>query len=151
MWNTCSCYEVWIILFWPSKMYLLNFKYILIDSFSSASVLTALASVMHKHKIITHVSRHKLVCHAAQETQGVQQVSVYFTGVKKRLFYCICTLTVHWTEANELFCDITWPPISRIHQALPEICTVKFLSLSFLLFLFTTLWKKGSSWNMEHY
>ena len=39
-------------------------------------------------------SRHTVVCRAAQETWGVQQTSVYFTGVKKMPFSHTCSSTL---------------------------------------------------------
>ena len=43
-------------------------------------------------------SRHTVVCCAAQETQGGQQTSVFFTGVKKTLFSRICSeiWNIYW-------------------------------------------------------
>ena len=44
-----------------------------------------------------NTSRHVVVCRAAQETQGAQQTSVYFTGAKKMPFSHIYSLNMNFS------------------------------------------------------
>ena len=87
-------------------------------------------------------SRHRVVCRVAQETWGVRQTSVYFTGVKKILFSCICSSTLLKQEHKNFLCEFPRggvPPIpnlSWIRQAIPEICSFKVRLIFFVFFFF---------------
>jgi len=107
--------------------------------------------VMSSCSIYLRISRHTLVCRAAQETQWVRQTRVYFTGVKKTPFSCICSSALPEKKHTKLSVQIPleWGTFSFKFtlQAVPEICAFKVRLIFFVFFFFLcdTFWNCYSS------
>ena len=116
------------------------------------------------------ISRHTVVCRAAQETRSARQTSVYFTGVKKTPFSRICSSTVPKQKHTKFSVWITsgWGTSNSKFKLNPPSCSrdMRLQSSSYflhifllLLLLFATLFEiaithacfDGLSWNLERY
>ena len=108
--------------------------------------------------LIWNWSRHMVKCRTAQETRGMGQTSVCFTGVKKMLFSCICSLTLPeqkhtvwipsgWVPSNSKF-ELN-PPSRSCLQSSSYFLRILFFLQHFLKSLYTCF--DGLPWNLEHY
>jgi len=116
----------------------------------------------------TLVSRHTVVCHAAQETRDAKQTSVYFTGIKKTSFSRICSSTLPEQKHTKFSVWIPsgWGTSDSKFELNPpspswdmRLQSSSYFLRIFLLLLFGTLFEiaithacfDGLSWNLEHY